>query len=187
MAHFFIRRFIAADIKFYHVDENYIRYLKQYDERVPFAFGSKKSRPFIGVLLEVNQINYFAPLTSLKNKNIIPDMFNVDFVLMKNNRSIKIAGKYLGGINLNNMIPIYDFTLLKEIKFKKIKNEAYRDAINNEFIWCRKNQDMIIKKAKNVYYKYINCLNQKKTSDPLFLRCCDFKLLEEAALLYKGK
>ena len=58
----------------------------------------KRSRPFIGIVLTLNDYDYYAPLTSPKPKHL--HMKNqVDF--------LKINGGVWGAINFNNMIPIH--------------------------------------------------------------------------------
>ncbi|MBF4806917.1 MAG: type III toxin-antitoxin system ToxN/AbiQ family toxin, partial [Pseudoleptotrichia goodfellowii] len=42
------------------IDEKYIEYLSRYENKV----AQKKNRIWIGVLLEINNIKYFAPLSS---------------------------------------------------------------------------------------------------------------------------
>ena len=51
------------------VDNDYIEYLSQFDHRV---YQSKylKERPYVGALITVNDIEYFAPLSSPKPKHL---------------------------------------------------------------------------------------------------------------------
>ena len=84
-------------LKIVKIDKNYCDYLRKYDMRVSYNYGIKENRPFIGVLFKINDLEYFAPLSSPKPKHL--KMKNmVDF--------IKIDGGKLGAINLNNMIPV---------------------------------------------------------------------------------
>ena len=53
-------------MKLYYVDEDYINELRNVDERVL----NKSTRPYLGVVLSINDLNYFVPLSSPKeNKN----------------------------------------------------------------------------------------------------------------------
>lgn len=53
-------------MKFYKVDIDYIKYLHGFDDRVQYNSNYtdmlNQNRPYIGVVLEINQQNYFAPL-----------------------------------------------------------------------------------------------------------------------------
>ena len=51
-------------LKFYNIDNNYINYLYQFDNKVPYNKDQK--RPYIGIIIEVNNMKYFAPLFSPK-------------------------------------------------------------------------------------------------------------------------
>ena len=59
------------NIKFYEMSEDYIDYLVPY---APHLFRNKKqeqqnSRKYIGVILQIKEMNYFAPLSSFKDKH----------------------------------------------------------------------------------------------------------------------
>jgi len=57
---------VLMNLKFYHADAGYCDFLRQADPCVPYIQDDKNTRPFIGILLTVGGINYFAPLTSPK-------------------------------------------------------------------------------------------------------------------------
>nr|MBP3259072.1 type III toxin-antitoxin system ToxN/AbiQ family toxin [Bacilli bacterium] len=79
------------------VNSKYCDYLRKYDSKVPYNSGLKELRPFIGVLFYIDNMMYFAPLSSPKPKHqrlrAKPDLIKID------------DGK-LGVVNLNNMIPV---------------------------------------------------------------------------------
>lgn len=52
------------------IDSDYCTYLRRFDERVPYNFGKKELRPFVGVLFYVGNCMYFAPLSSPKAKHL---------------------------------------------------------------------------------------------------------------------
>ena len=88
---------MIKNFKLVKVDYKYCDYLREYDERVPYNRGIKDLRPFIGILFEVDGIEYFAPLSSPKEKH--KKLKNtIDLVKIDN-------GRY-GVINFNNMIPV---------------------------------------------------------------------------------
>ena len=78
-------------INLYRVNKSYCMYLHEFDSRVPEIRKEKETRPFIGILLCVNGKNFFAPLTSPKQKHLY----------MKETQDfLKIYEGKLGGINL---------------------------------------------------------------------------------------
>lgn len=146
-------------------DIEYCNYLHYYESKIPFVENEKENRPFIGTLLCVNGKNFFAPLTSPKQKHLT----------MKNTKDfIKIDEGRLGGINLNNMMPIPK-SYLEEIHINEIKDMKYRRMLYMQMEWIEKNKTRINNRAKNLYYLVL----QKKATKQLINRCCDFKLLEE--------
>ncbi|SCH36348.1 Uncharacterised protein [uncultured Megasphaera sp.] len=50
-------------MRLYHVSDTYIQYLKQFDEKVPDNKNQK--RPYVGIVVEVGGVTYYAPLSSL--------------------------------------------------------------------------------------------------------------------------
>ncbi len=73
------------NIKFYEIDHKYINYLSSY---APHLFLNKQDkqnneRKYIGVVLTINDMNYFAPLSSFKPKHhSMKD--NIDFLKIQN-------------------------------------------------------------------------------------------------------
>lgn len=126
----------------------------------------KDKRPFIGIVLKINEINYFAPLSSPKKKH--ENMKNsIDFIKINNGRD--------GVINLNNMIPIpkeqySEINVKEEIR----KDKKYGIILKYQIKWCNENKMQIINNAKKLYNLIIN----EKASLSLKNRSCDFKVLE---------
>ena len=54
-------------LKFYNIDDEYIKYLYQFDKKVPYNKNSK--RPYIGIVLEIRGTKYFAPMFSPKQQH----------------------------------------------------------------------------------------------------------------------
>ena len=59
------------NLKLYNIDADYINYLLPY---APHLFHNKKpgqqnERKYIGIVLKINDVNYFAPLSSFKAKH----------------------------------------------------------------------------------------------------------------------
>ncbi len=105
------------ELKLVRLDSDYCDYLRKFDNRVPYNYNDKKLRPFVGVLFQVDNCKYFAPLSSPKPKHL--KMKNtIDFLRLD-------SGK-LGAINFNNMLPVDDSNIIvldlnKECLTKKEK------------------------------------------------------------------
>ncbi len=47
---------MSKTLKIYYLDENYINYLREYDNRV--AYNKNQKRPYIGVVYTFNGLNF---------------------------------------------------------------------------------------------------------------------------------
>lgn len=154
-------------MKFYTISNRYINYLKTIDSKVPNNYSG--SRPYIGILLEINGHKYLAPLTSYKEKQdkIPANKLTVFKLHEKGNESNK-----LGMINLNNMIPIIE----KEISVIDFNEQDYKYAILLTFQinFIDSHQSSIIEKANKLYE--IVTVAKKEHFCKL---SCDFTLLEK--------
>jgi len=157
-------------LKFYTVTEEYMIYLKKYDEKVMDNRGVKNKRPYIGVLFEIDRKKYLAPLSSPKPKHLT----------MKNSLDfVKINQGKFGVINLNNMFPVIEEVIIeKNINLEE--DNKYKELLVNQLDWCNKmeNRDNIYRKAEKLYKEILN----KKEQNRFWNRCCNFSLLEEKAI-----
>ena len=161
-------------LKLVTVRSKYCEFLREYDCRVSINSNEKVARPFVGVLFEINNIEYFAPLSSPKLKH--KKMKNtVDFY--------KIDGGNLGAINFNNMIPVpvseYTYIDLNKITFKK-EDKDYQELLRKQLTWLNSNKHKLKNKALILYRKRMNSELPKSIEK----RCCDYGLLEEKYYLY---
>ena len=159
------------------LDANYCDYLRQYDNKVPYNYGNKELRPFIGVLFEINNCKYFAPLSSPKAKHL---------KLKSKIDLLKIANGKLGVVNFNNMLPVKDnnvviLDLKKENKIKK--EEKYIKLLQEQLYWLNRHKTRIYSMSQKLYNKYINNTLEQK----IVKRCCNFPLLEEKCEEYNKK
>lgn len=155
------------------VDYKYCDFLRKFDERVPYNYGKKELRPFIGILFEVGEVEYFAPLSSPKKKHLTMED-GVDF--------IKIDKGKLGAINFNNMLPLIKSSY-EIIKIEEMEDINYRKLLTKQIRWLNRYYDSICHKAKRLYnsYKYDQLsFNVKR-------RCCNFLLLEEKSIKYNDR
>lgn len=166
---------MIRNFKIVKVDYRYCDYLRKYDDKVIYNAGSKELRPFIGVLFDVNSYEYFAPLSSPKEKHL--KMKNsIDFV--------KIEGGRLGAVNFNNMIPVTEsnyelFDLNSKPATKKELN--HQNLLKSQLLWLNRNKNNVKVKAINLYNKY----REDKLPDNIKSRCCNFILLEEVSKKFK--
>ena len=152
-------------LNIYEIDPDYISYLSGFEEHL---FRNKKisqnfNRKYVGIVLSINGFDYFAPLSSFKEKHKRLSE-TLDF--------IKI-GQY-AVINLNNMFPA-SIESCKQINFNEIQDLNYKNLLRSEYRIIRKKAALILNNANEVYrHKLINDGKSK-----LSQRCNDFKLLEE--------
>ena len=161
------------NIRFYEINESYIDYLSPYEQHL-FHNSRKEqvnTRKYLGVLLRVEGVDYFAPLSSFKAKH----------EKMKESLDFLKVGRY-AVINLNNMFPVPN----KEchyVDFAQIKDKAYKDLLLAEYRIIKKMQDKIRKRAAQLYHhKKINGNNT-----PLSKRCHDFVKLEKLCKAWNEK
>lgn len=156
------------------VDTKYCDYLRQFDNKVSYNKNDKELRPFVGILFKIEKCEYFAPLSSPKNKHL--KMKNtLDFYKIKNGE--------LGAVNFNNMIPVTkkNYTLIDLNKEALTTSEMkYQKLLKEQLSWLNKNYAQI----KNKSFKLYNMYNNRKLSENIKSRCCDFKLLEEKCIEY---
>ncbi len=165
------------------IDTKYVDYLRAFDNKVCYNKDWSHSRPYIGVLFNIKQNLYFAPLTSSgKGKKL------KDFPKPESTTFYPIKNCEYGGINFNNMIPVIssvysrvDMTI-QETDSKKERN--YKLLLINQLSYLSKNaiEKHLKRKALALY--------SMKTKNQLYENydriTCDFKLLEEKAKLYQA-
>ena len=157
------------------IEQRYTDYLRQFDSRVSINIDNRYVRPYIGVLFRIRDKEYFAPLTSSgKGKKLknAPKAESTTFFPIDNCK--------LGGINLNNMIPVVGgvyhlFDIAHEPNPKK------KILLQKQVIFLRKHEKHIIAKAKKLYYLKVNGGLYENYDNVT----CDFKLLEEKASLFQ--
>lgn len=153
-------------MRIYIVKEDYINYLKKFD--VNIRDNKNESRPYIGILLEVNGISYIAPLASPKEKHKTMKN-NIDFIKLENGD--------LGVINLNNMIPVHKENIV-ELNFEERHNNKYSILLKKQLRFINSHENEIKNKANKLYKKVM--------SGKSFIakRCVDFTLIEKKAIEY---
>ena len=157
-------------LKLYEINAGYISYLSAYAPHLfqNKKFGQKNERKYIGIVLQINGFDYFAPLSSFKDKHRLMKE-GLDFIKIKD----------YAVINLNNMFPVP----LSDTKYVDIRNERdphYRFLLLSEYRYIKSIQEKIWKNAQNVYKIKI----KDGEASSLAKRCNDFLLLEKACADY---
>lgn len=168
-------------LKWYIADKDYISYLKQYDDKVENINYSAKLKPYIGIVVNINEFNYYVPISSAKSKHYkIKE--GMDFI------KIMQADKIIGVLNLNNMVPILNEKIqilnYREIdKYREFETEKekrlYISFLSFELNLINQKVEKIRKNATKLYNEKINNPNSNISK-----RCCNFKLLEEKCVEY---
>ena len=163
-------------LSFYTVDMKLIRNMhNQGDDRV-FSVSpqaGKDNRPFVGLIVLLNDRQYCVPLSSPKAKHA--SMKNgLDF-----HRVLDSDGKLIGVLDFNNMIPVRS-DVVKKIHARINKNDDlatrhYKELISDQLTFCRQNHDVIVNKANKLY----RMVHQRKTSGFIKRRCLNWTKLEE--------
>lgn len=60
--------YMYEPLKLVKIDYKYCDFLRKFDDKVSFNAGKKELIPFVGALIQVNDIKFFAPLSSPKRK-----------------------------------------------------------------------------------------------------------------------
>lgn len=156
-------------LNLYTIDSIYYQYISKFENKLPQIYGSKSNRPFVGVIIEVDGSEFFAPLTSPKSKH----------QKMKNREDFhKIEGGKLGAINFNNMVPVPKECLnkvnLKISLMDSKKDKKYKRLMQNQKEWCNDNKKTLQVKGEKLYFKYVF----KSLDEEVRKRCCDFVVMK---------
>ncbi|MBQ6996284.1 MAG: type III toxin-antitoxin system ToxN/AbiQ family toxin [Lachnospiraceae bacterium] len=145
--------------KLYSVSDEYVEWLR---EQYPNVYSNKinartHTRKYLGVVMQIGEYKYYIPLSSPKDsdyqiageskvikKSIVP----IIRIVVKNASGEK---ELKGTLRISHMIPVPE----TELKLYDLENETdstYKDLIQNEMIFIRKNREKIIANA-NLLYK----------------------------------
>jgi len=164
----FARESFMDKLNFYIADFHYVKYLQEAEKenrgfsRVPnMEYTKGHKRKFLcGVVLRINDIDYYVPVTSYKQQK--PD----NFLITSDN------GKVVSSLRFNYMFPIpKELTAVHVISEES--DRAYRTLLAQELRYCIKNQTVIQRLAERTYKRV---LLGKDVG--LVVNSCDFELLE---------
>lgn len=158
------------NLKFYEVDGEYIKYLRvNGDQKIPNIEYEKHKKFFCGIVLTINNFNYFAPVSSYNKK------VHTSFLIMDKDRETKKL-KAISSLRFSFMFPC-PIEYLSQKDFSK-EDEKYKILLRKELHYCNTNREKIKKMANEVYKLGLNEKNRQK------FNICDFKKLEEKCLEY---
>ena len=155
-------------LKLYEINPEYIKYLAQYQEHIFISDGNKASRKYIGIVLQINGMNYFAPLSSFKPKHKKMKE-SVDFIKIRD----------YAVININNMVPVPEGEY-HLVDVNGTKDMQYRYLMQAESREINRQRNRIIKNADIVYKHKL----RNGDTTPLARRTNDFKELEKRCKQY---
>lgn len=165
-------------IKFYTLDDNYLKYLRQCEidkrgfAKVPNIDKGKDNlteKFYCGVVLNVHGINYFAPVSSYKTPN------SGNFTIYEKD------GRVIGAIRFNYMLPV-PTEILKIKDFDSIPIQKYRNLVVKEWRYCQEREPIIHRKAHNAWYAVYS--NYGNPNNHFVKNSCDFPLLEKKCIEY---
>lgn len=158
-------------LQFYTVDVKYADFLRKYDEKVPYIEYPKHNKFFVGVVIQIGDLKYFAPVSSFNKK-------------AKNTFNIADGDKIISSVRFNFMFPVIDGTY-HLIDIDTEFSGKYWDLVQYEYQFCNNNRGEIKRLAKTTYYK--RC-RTKRPEEKKFLNkvVIDFKLLEKKCRNYKA-
>lgn len=151
-------------LKFYEINPDYIDYLSAF---APHLFHNKTAaqvnkRKYIGIVLTVNSMHYFVPLSSFKDKHRKMRV-SVDFMKLKD----------YAVLNINTMFPA-PIGECAFVDINAVADKNYRNLLRNEYRLIKVMEKNIVKNARIVYSHKIANGNRTR----LAIRCNDFLLLE---------
>ncbi|MDT7517947.1 type III toxin-antitoxin system ToxN/AbiQ family toxin [Rhodoferax sp. TBRC 17660] len=135
-------------MRFYTVTDEYVKFLQQFDSKVPNNGGVnyKGSKVYVGVLLEIGSHKFLAPLSSYK-----PQQDRIDSsapTAFKLHERLNPANK-LGMIALNYMIPVLD-SEIAELDVDA-QSDKYKRMLQKQYEFIKAHRAEIIERAAKLY------------------------------------
>lgn len=174
--------------KLYSVSDEYVEWLRK---DFPNVYSNKinsrtHTRKYLGVVLQVGKYNYYVPMSSPKdsdyqiagaNKVIKKSIVPIIRIVVKNSAGEK---ELKGTLRISHMIPVPE----SELELYDLENESddtYKDLVQNEMIFIRKNREKIDSNAKLVYKQKI----ANDTTAGYVKSALDYQALEVLCDLFK--
>jgi hypothetical protein len=146
-------------LKIYSITDGYIDYLRA---EHPHVYSNKEierinARKYIGFVLEINEFKYYVPLSSPKEhdyeevdgaRKIRKDSFVVFRIRSRNGDSVELRGT----VQFSDMIPVPESELIL-YDLENEPDEDYKNLVQEEIEFIRKNEERIRKRAAVIYNK----------------------------------
>lgn len=146
------------EFKLYSVSDKYVEWLRR---NFPNVYSNKidartHTRKYLGVVLQIGKYSYYIPMSSPKdsdyqiagaNKVIKKSIVPIVRIVVKNTSGVK---ELKGTLRISHMIPVPS----SELVLYDLENESdstYKDLVQNEMIFIRKNHEKIAANAKLLY------------------------------------
>ena len=162
-------------LNLYSISDKYIKYLRRFDDKI---YDNKEEirshkRKYLGVVLTVNEFNYYIPMSSPKKS----DYLDFDRKIIRNDTKTIIriheSGRLYGTLRISNMIPV-PITELQPYIIADEDDLKYKEVILGELRYINNNSSKIVKYAKTVYNQKIKNIDIGYINNTV-----NFKLLEE--------
>lgn len=171
-------------MRLYSISDEYIEYLRKVFPRV---YSNKianrtHTRKYLGVVFKLNDFNYYIPLSSPKNAH--------DYIILNGKKVIRkdsiivirmvVKGTLKGTLQIGTMIPVPDKALI-QYNLQDEQDISYKELVQDEIIFIRKNTNRIIKTAKLLYSKKTKSTHK----NPVINKVLDFKSIEEYSIKWQ--
>ncbi len=159
-------------LNFYDIDTEYTNFLREFEDKIPFMEYKDRNKFLCGIVLTVNNINYYVPVSSNKNKYLSSFMIYDE----------KSNGKRIvtSSLRFSFMFPCpIECITLKDINAEI--DVKYKNLTQKEYEYCNKHINQIKKQAIKIYNLSSNEILRKKYN------LCNFELLEEKYKEYINK
>ena len=128
------------NLRIYRIQDKYIRYLRSRDARV--QDNKNRRRPYVGVVLHINNLCYFVPMESPKPNHA---------KMKPGKHFIRIDGGRLGILGFNNMIPVHNSALIK-FDINKETDTKYAELLRRQITWINKHKADVLDHAMKTYF-----------------------------------
>ena len=115
-------------------------------------------RKYLGIVLKINKLNYYIPLSSPKKSDYIDNKIRksiIPIIRIISNEEINNIPVLKGTLRISNMIPVPDTELIL-YEPKKETDKDYKILVEKELEFIDKNEEMIRKYASIIYRQKIN-------------------------------
>lgn len=168
-------------LRLYIVSDEYINYLIQFDKRVLSnkEDSRRKERKYLGIVLSINDLNYFIPLSSPKKTDYILNNGKLEIrksiipLIRITSEDINGSIELKGTLKFSSMIPVPECALI-DYDVNTESDEDYKILVLKELDFIFSHKDDIYKNANVIYKQKVKNMNHigyiKET--------VNFKLLE---------